>query len=251
MSAHLLPVADVNPRAVIGGNGPPPASAEVYETEISRLFGEVAAWLDAGPIPNQDVADDISNLLSEVREAVKRADTARKTEKEPYDKAAKAVDATFNPIISRGKAAAECCKSALTEWLRKVDAEKRREAEAKRVEAERLKSEAEAAIRASSGKLAERDAAERLLNDAKRADRTASKAEKNAAVAGAGDMGRAVSLRTVYVADLVNPAAALAHYKREAPDALKQFLITLAERDVRAGKREIPGFDVRQEKKAV
>lgn len=250
MSAHLVTAA-VNPRAVAGHNCPPLSPAEVSEQEITRLFAEVAAYLDTGPIPSQDAADDISNLLAEVREAVKRADSARKTEKEPHDKAAKAVDATYKPIIARGNTAADCCKSALTEWLRKVDVEKRREAEAKRVEAERLKSEAEAAIRASNGKLAERDAAEQLLNDAKVADRIATKAEKNTAVAGTGEMGRAVSLRTTYAAHLTNPAAALAHYKREAPDDLKQFLITLADRDVRAGKREIPGFDVRQEKKAV
>ncbi len=250
-SSKVRMMDGINPRAVPGHNNPPPSPLEWAETEIGNLHSEIAVWLDHGPIPNQEVANDISNLLNDVREAVKRADAARKTEKEPYDKAAKAVDAAYKPIIVRGNSAVEFCKSALTVWLQKVDAEKRREAEAKRLEAERLKSEAEAAIRSSSGNLIARDAAEQLLNEAKKADRAANKAEKNTATAGTGEIGRAVSLRTVHVAELVDPNAALAHYKRTAPDDLKQFLTNLAERDIRAGKRDIPGFVVSQEKKAV
>lgn len=242
---------DLNPRAVRGHNCPPLSPQEQAEAEIGNLYSEISLWLDRGPIPDQQVADGVTNLLNDVREAVKRADAARKVEKEPHDKAAKAVDAVYKPIITKGNAAADACKSALTVWLRKIEAERCRDAEAKRLEAERMKAEAEVAIRASSGNLAAREEAEQRLKDAKTADRIAGKAEKATATAGTGELGRAVSLRTVHVVELTNPSAALAHYKATAPGDLKQFLTTLAERDVRAGKRSIPGFAVREEKKAV
>lgn len=239
------------PHAGIGHNGAPPSPLEAAEAEIRRLHDEISFWLDGSPIPDQEVANDITNLLDEVRKAVKAADEARKTEKEPHDTAAKAVDAAYKPIITKGKTLASCCQEALTVWLRKLEDERRQKAEAERREAERLRAEAEAAIRASSGNLAAREEAEAQLKEAKQADRAARKIEKAKPAAGTGEIGRAVSLRTVHVVELADATAALEHYKAAAAQELEQFLTTLAERDVRAGKREIPGFTVRQEKRAV
>ena len=240
-----------NPRAVAGHNNPPPSPLEAAEARIKSLHDEISFWLDGDPIPNQEVADDITNRLAEVREAVKEADAARKAEKQPHDDAAKAVEAAWKPVITSGKRLADVCKEALTVWLRKLEDERRQKAEAERREAERLRAEAEAAIRASSGNLAAREEAEAQLKEAKQADRAARKVEKAKPSAGTGEISRAVSLRTVHVVELTDVEAALNHYQTAAPEEFVRLLTTLAERDVRAGKRIIPGFNVREEKRAV
>ena len=114
-----------NPRAVAGHNNPPPSPLEAAEARIKNLRDEITFWLDGDPIPNQEVADDITNRLDEVRKAVKQADAERKAEKKPHDDAAKAVDAAWNPIIAHGKRLAQCCQDALTVWLRKLEDERR------------------------------------------------------------------------------------------------------------------------------
>lgn len=241
-----------NPRAVIGGNMPPePTPYEKAETEIGNLYDEAKLWLDGAVIATQGQADDIANLLNMLRAAEKKADEARKVEKEPHLEAGRAVDAKFKPLLERAKLATDGCKKALAPWLAKLEAEKAAKAEAARKEADEKRKAAEDAIRAAqAADLAEREKAEALLKEAKKADAAASRAEKDTAKAG-GATGRAISLRTEYRPVLVNEMAARRHYYETAHDELLAFLQSLAERDVRAGKREIPGFNVISEQKAV
>ena len=55
---------------------------------------------------------------------------------------------------------------------------------------------------------------------------------------------RAIGLRSRWDTVLVDPVAALRHYRNRQPDALKQWLLEQAEADVRAGQRTIPGFTI-------
>src|SRR3546814_4413489 len=48
---------------------------------------------------------------------------------------------------------------------------------------------------------------------------------------------RAIGLRTYYTAELVDPVAALKHYKQAQPEALKAWLLDQGQKDVSAGKR--------------
>ena len=50
---------------------------------------------------------------------------------------------------------------------------------------------------------------------------------------------------------MVNAGEALTHYRLTEPQLVKDFLQGLADRDVRAGKRTIPGFEVEQQRSAV
>lgn len=239
-----------NPRVRVGHNGAPPSPLEIVTKEVEDIYGEAVQWLDGLTIDSQDLADGVAHLLKMLRTAEKRADEARKAEKQPHLNAAKAVDEAYRPIIDKAKLATETCKTALKPWLKQQEAEKREAAERARQEAEAKTQAARAAMQATdSTNLEARAVAEELVKNAKQAERVADRASNDTAKA--GKLGRAVSLRTTYVAVMTNSAEALRHYKQTNPDAIKATLQSLAERDIRAGRRSIPGFEVRIEHKAV
>ncbi|WP_188260828.1 hypothetical protein [Azospirillum tabaci] len=242
-----------NPRAVIGSNGAPePTPFEKSEAEVSKLYDEAALWLDGATVDSQELADGIANLLNMIRAAEKAADAARKADKEPHLKAGQAVDAAYKPILEKAKLATDACKKALAPWLEKLEAEKRAAAEKARQDADEKRRAAEAAIRArDAANLEQAAAAEALLKEAQKAERAATKAENDGAKAGNGQFGRAVSLRTIHAPVMTDPRAAVLHYWAANRDEMTAILQGFAERDVRAGKRDIPGFEIRTEQKAV
>lgn len=249
MSADLLTAA-ANPRAVMGGNCPPPSDREDALQRVEDLYDEARLWMDGKPVDSHELADGIGNLLNMIRSAEKRADDLRKYEKAPHLKAAKEIDDAYKSALDKAKQATAACKAALVPWLAKLVAEKNAAAEKSRQEADAKAQAARDAIRASdSANLDERATAEALLKDAKRAERAADRAGNDTAKA--GSLGRAVSLRTTYVPVMVSAGDALKHYKSAAPDEIKALLQSLAERDVRSGKRSIPGFDITAEQKVV
>ena len=87
-----------------------------------------------------------------------------------------------------------------------------------------------------------------LIAAAEAAEAAAKAAEKaKPQVAGAG---RATGLRTYWVARMTDRKAALFHYLVARPDAVVGLLQTLADADVREGKRSIPGFEVAEDRRA-
>ena len=110
-----------------------------------------------------------------------------------------------------------------------------------REEADAKIAAATAAIRESSGNLAERETAEELLKEAKQADRFAKRQDK-AATTGTG-------LRTVWVATLKEPDAALDWAYGREPLRFTELVQQMANEAVRSGARSVPGFDVTEEKR--
>lgn len=240
----------------IGHNMPPePTPFEKARDRIDELYDEAKLWLDGKPVDSPEVADGLANMLSLLRTAHNAADEARKAENEPFDKAKAEVQARYAPLIADTKAvkgktvlAQEIIKKALAPWLAKVEAEKRAAAEAARREAEEKQRAAQEAMRATqAADLAAREEAERLLKEANKADKAAGRAERDTARTGGG-MGRAVSLRTRYVPVLADPVLAARHYWQERRADMEALLMQLASEDVRAGKRDIPGFEIREER---
>lgn len=245
----------------IGHNqGPPLSPFEAAKEKIESLYEEARLWLDGEPITTQGQADDLSNLLNMIRAAHAEADEARKEENKPFDEGKAEVQARYAELIADTKAkkgktilAMEACKKALAPWLEKLAAERKAIARKAREEADAQQRAAQEAVRAAQAAtdLAAREAAEQQLQEAKQANAAAKRAEKDTAKAGNG-VGRAVSLRTNYRPVLIDPMAAGAHYWGTHHRAeIEQLFVTLAERDVRAGKRAIPGFEIIEEKTAV
>jgi hypothetical protein len=227
----------------------PADPATLFKEEVDDLLLEARNYLDGEPIANEQQAEAVSSLLNRLRRVAKDADEARKTEKKPHDDAAKAVQAKWTPIIDKAALASSTAKQALAPWLRRVEEKQRAEAEAARVEAERLARIAAEAHSTASGNLQASEDAERLLKAAEAARKDAAKADKAKAHAKGGE--RAVGLRSVWTPTLTDACLALKHYRERQPELLKEWLVEQAERDVRAGARSIPGFDVTEARVAV
>lgn len=242
-----------NPRAVMGGNNPPPSPFEIAEKSVNDVYDEAKLWLDGGKVDSQQLADGIANLLAELRKAGKVAEDNRKADKKPHDDAGKAVQEQYKPLLEKVEQATNACKKALQPWLNKIEDEKREAARKAQEEADKKRREAEDAIRASDAtNLEERAAAEALLKDAKKAQTAANAASKQTATAG-GSMGRAVGLRSVWRATMTDPVAAARHFwtQPDTKEELTAFVQGLADKAVRGGARSIPGFDIKETKEAV
>lgn len=229
--------------ATIGHNRPPEALAyEAHVANIADLYEEARNWLDGTKIETPDQAEAVERLLDLLRDGKKAADESRKVENEPFDRGKAEVQARYNPILKQADTAADGCKAVLKVWRDALAAEKARIAEQARKEAEeKARAAAEAARAASPDNLADVERAEALIQDAERAAKAAKKAGKDTVK----------GLRTYYVPVMVDGTAAARHFWQTRREACEGFFQQLAETEVREGKRAIPGFEVREEKRAV
>lgn len=227
----------------------PPDPFEAFKLHIDDLFEQAGQFLDGEPITTDAQAEDVSRLLNMLRKAEKDADSARAEEKRPHDEAGKAVQAKWKPLLERAALAMTTAKKALAPFLKAKEDAQRAAAEAARREAEEaLRRATEAAARARQDDLGGQAEASALAEQAEAALRAANRADKQKAQAKGGE--RAVGLRSVWTATLTEPREALKHYMVAQPDALKAWLQDQADRDVRAGKRAIPGFEISEERVA-
>lgn len=247
-----------NPRAVLGGNMPPLSPFEIAEKAVNDIYDETVLWLDGKAIDNQDLADGVGNLLAKIREAHNLADTTRIEEKSALDEKIKEIQARYAPLIAdtktvKGKTvlAAQACKDALAPWLARLKRDQEETARKAREVAEEAHRKAQEAIRKTeAANLAEREAAETLLAQAKKAERVAAKAEKAKPQAG-GMLGKAIGLKTVWTPMMTDPAVALEWAIEAHGGEMLTYVQGLAEADVRNGKREIAGFEIVAEERAV
>ncbi|MDO8800094.1 hypothetical protein [Phenylobacterium sp.] len=246
---------DANPRVFVGANNPPePTPFDAVQAHIDGLMEEARLWLTGAEITTDAQADEIKRLKDDFKLAHKAADDARIAENVPFDDGKAAVQAKYAPLIAdtkkvRGKTvlALEALNQALTPWLRKKEQEAAAEARRLREEAEELARVAAAAVAESAGDLEAREAAEEIVTAASIASADARRAEV-AKVHVKGE-GRAEGLRSYWSPVMTDRKAALLHYVQDWPPEIIAALQGLAEVDVRAGKRQIPGFDVQEERR--
>jgi len=232
----------------VGHNSPPPF--EAYSLHIEELIENAKQFLDGEPIASQGQADEVGKLLDMIRTAKKDADKERAAEKKPHDDAAKEVQAKWKPLIDRCDIATDTAKKALVPWLEHLEAEQRAAAAKAREEAEAARIAALEAERAAT-QATDLESAERVelaRKEAAIAEKAANKADKAKAHATGGS--RAIGLRSYWIATLVDPVAALKHYKQAQPELLKAWLLEQAQKDANAGKREIPGFAINEDRRA-
>lgn len=237
--------------ASIGHNNPPEDDAfAAFHAHIGDLFDEARHFLDGSGVQSEAEAEAVAKLLDMSRAAAKDADKARAAEKKPHDDAGKAVQAKWRPLLERAELVADTCKKVLAPWLQRKEQEQREAAEEARKEAEAKAQAAAEAMRATNvSDLDAREQAEALVQDAKRSEADAARAEKARPQAAGG--ARATTLRSYYHPELTDPGAALRHYVKVNPDAVKGFLLRLAETDVTNGARAIPGFEIVEERRVV
>ena len=215
--------------------------------ELEDLLTEARAWADGEPITTQEQCDALDKLDKAIAAAGKKLDALRVEEKRPLDEQVDAIQARFNPYIQPKKGKVDIARAALNPPRAAFKAEQARikeEAARKaREEAEALARKAEEEIRASKGNLEAREKAEETLALAKDAEGFAKRQEKRA------ETGN--GLRTIYRPTLVDLNAAIKHYWSTRRDDFADLVQGLAAADVRNGKREIPGFEITAESKAL
>lgn len=238
------------------GHNNPPSPFQLSENEIGDLFAEAQNWLDGSGVKTDADATAVSKLLDMLRQAEKRADERRKEEAEPHDKAKAEIQARYGALIGntksvKGKAvlAMDCCKKALAPWLEAEEARKHAEALAARKAADEAAERARAAFQATDvADLSGRAEAERLAGEAKQAEATAKDADKDRAAARGG--ARAVTLRTVYRAEVTDRRAVLNWFAANRPDHLAGMLQSAVESLCAAGNRAVPGVTYHADKRA-
>ena len=242
----------------IGHNNPPsPTPFEAIAAHIDDLFSAAKDFLDGEPVTTQPMADQVGKLLALIRAAEKDADALRKAEVKPLDVAKAEIQGRYAPLIGNTKSvtgktvlAADACKKALAPFLAKQDRIKR---EAERAAYERAEAARRAAQQAvidvHSNDLAAAEVAERAIEAAKDAEAAAKRAAADTAKVAGGS--RAVSLRTTHEPELRDLNAAVRHYWPLRRERFEELVLRLAIEDVRAGKRDIPGFEIIAKRVAV
>jgi hypothetical protein len=224
---------------------------DLIADHLEDLISEARIFADGEPVSNQGQADAVSALIEDLRLAAKDADAERVRENEPHDKAKAAVQAKYAPLIADPKnknpgkvwKAIDALKASLQPFLAKLDAEKREAERVAREAADKAAKDAADAMRAAAANdLQAREEAEALIADAEAAQKAADAAAKDKAHATGGS--RAMGLRSVWKAELKDAQIAAGFFWKRDPSVFNAFLQKLADEDVRAGKRSIPGFDV-------
>lgn len=237
----------------IGDNNPPPPTPfEAVQQEILDLYDEAKNWCDGEPITTPGQAESVGKLRDLIRAAEKRAEELRVELVKPLDTAKKEIQDRFNPLIQKDKGktalAKAACNKALAPYLKKLDDEQRqRSIELAIIAAQRaVEAQAAARVAAQTGNLEHMEKAEELIDAAKDTAKVAKLADKaKPQVAG---LNKAIGMKSVWRAEMNDPAKALAHYRARNPGALKEWLREQARLDVAAGLHlpadAIPGFTI-------
>ncbi|SDG35481.1 hypothetical protein [Pelagibacterium luteolum] len=229
-----------NDRIKPGGNLSP---FDAIVLEIDDLYAEAANWADGSDIESQEQCDALDTLDKALLALDKKREALRKEEVKPLDEAKKAIQALHKPVEAKVARARDVLNGPRSKWKAKIEAKKRARAEQAAREAEEERAKALAAMQSSSGDLEARERAEEQLAHAKEAEAFAKREDKRA------NTGN--GLRTYHRAQLTDLRAAIGHYWKSQTDAFEALVCDLAAKDVRAGKRDIPGFTVIEEKKAL
>lgn len=230
---------DLNPRAVIGDNRPPPFDPEKQVGLAKRVDAFMGVCNDVrarGDLASDDDAEKLADHITGMRGLKTEVENTRKAEKKPHDEAGEAVQKAFAPLTERLERAIKAMLALQNDWIAKKQAvadAARREREAAAEEARRQAEEAAKAA-AASGSIDGEIEAERLAKAAADAEKAAARTVK-ANVGSASGAGRAISQRTVRKARIININLLFVRYR--ANQKLLELLQSLADADVRA--REI------------
>ena len=192
-----------------GHNNPPDDNSfEWLQDQIDVASKEAKSSLVGPPISEQAQADKIANLADRLAELWKAADKQRAEERKPHDQAAKEVQLRWAPLLLAAETYKNLKYRLLTPWL----------LEQQKVKAEKAASDARQGIPVEI-------------------DRPK-----------VGTRGRAMSLKVLKRAEIIDFQACLAHFAA-APELLTT-VQELANRAVRAGL-DVPGVKTIEDAKAV
>lgn len=282
-----------NSRAVVGDNQPPAdtktgfdrfedrakameagapkiSGREAIDAHVSDLLTEAVNWADGVAIENDGQAAEVGKLYRSLQQAADLVKDNAAAEKKPHNDAVTEIQSWNNSYVAKGlkgtpdgaltKAIAATGRLS-TAWMTKQEDERKA----------REKIAADAALAAAKEAMALReeakettdiavmDRAEDALAGAKALLRQADGVAKEKVWVDAGQGVRAVGLRSIWHADLVDGpnswAQAYSHYKQN-PEFMAEFHALIkrwADRDAKIEAHRfagVPGFNFREEKVA-
>lgn len=199
-------------------NNPPPEAT--FSMAIDDLYEEAKNFIDGTPVETQGQADTIGKIVSELKQIAKAADAVR------------VITAANKP---------------LTAFLLRQEQERQEEANRLAEQARIAAIEADKA-RANIASLDDAERADELAKEASKLDKSAKRTDK--AKSHVASVGRAIGLRTYWIASVTDFGALLSYMKKARPDDLKAMLSEYAKSQVSVGARHIPGVLIEQEKRA-
>lgn len=248
-----------NPRIHLGANNPPEERKPKAEKAAPQGWNAIVAnmddwlmearnWADGVKVETETQAEKVESLIGELRDAGAAAEAERVKEKKPLDDKIKAIQDRYNPYIApltnktvKGKIplAIDALQKTLKPYLDKQKADKEAAALKALQDAQAAADAAAAALRSvDESDLVGREEVNALLDAADDAARVAKQAER-ATTSGTG-------LTRFYEPVMIDKKAAVFHYMNQDPQRFLDLAMEMAKIDVRAGKRQIPGFDVQE-----
>lgn len=248
--------------------------AETHESGLVSRKAELLAMGERAPaaVDDEDTAAKIANGIKACAAFAKNAEAARVSAKEPYRKAASAVDGWFAALADPVDKVKGRLTALLTDYQKRVAAAERarreaeaaelrrqqQEAERQRQEAERLAREARAAARRAEDDKAAADAerlrAEQDARDARgAADRAAADAAKATAAAAEKpaemsrqrtDLGAVASLRRTWKFRVVNPEIVPRSFLTVDNAAITAFIKASTNKATHQCDATIPGVEI-------
>jgi hypothetical protein len=266
-----------NPNTGMGANNPPAEDAlpkidgrDAIEAHVDGLLIEASNWADGAAIENNGQAAKVATLHRSLQQAAGLVDDNATKEKKPHNDAVTEIAAWQNGFTAKGlkKTPDGKLSKAITAtgrlsaaWLTKLDDDRR--AREKEI-ADKAFAAAQTAVSAraeakETTDLAVMGRAEEAISGAEALLREAKSVANEKVRVDGGEGFRAVTLRSVWHADLIDApdswALACGHYKQN-PEFMTEFHALIrrwAERDVRIEAtrvRGVPGFTFREEKVA-
>lgn len=236
---------DLNPRAVLGANNPPPYDPDKLADLAARTDDFMAASTkirqEHNPIQSEEAAKLLTDHVAGLRGLKKQVDDGRIDAKRPHDEAGKAVQAAFNPLIERIDRAITAMLAMSNDWQtrKRVEEQKRRDEEKAKADALRKVADEQAKAAAASGDLDAEVKAEQAKKDADEAEKLAAR-EVKVSVGSATGAGRTISQREVKTIEVTNINLLFVRF-REAPE-VAEVLTKLATAHVRA--KDWDGIDL-------
>ena len=234
-----------------GHNNPPTPFDDIKNT-IDDLYNEAKNFIDGEPIQTKGQAEAVSKIIDALRKVKTKADELRKEENKEFDEGKKKVQEKYAGLISdtkskKGKAilALDLCKQAMAPWLQKLEDERQAKLKEEREAADRARRESQEAMAKRSESIEAAEDAEAKAEKAKKAEAQAKRTANTRTNVSGG--ARAVGMRKVFKPILSNGSEAAAHYWKHNRKEMEDFLLELAKKEVRAGKRSIPGFEIKEE----
>lgn len=222
--------------AAIGHNRPPKS---IFET-IDDLHTEATAWCDGASALTDEQAVDIGRLIDMLNDARKTCEAEYNAKVKPLDDAKAEIKTIYDPAIAKAKSAIKETKVVRDIYLKQKQAAIDEAARKAREEAEALKRAADDEIRRTRGDLEAREAAERKLEEAKAAEYKAIALAK----ATPPNIGGRKRVSKRYEAVMVNATEAANFCWKYHRAEMEAFILDLGRRDVKAGVRSIPGFNI-------